>query len=169
MQSIWSIIERVFGVLAVLALFALVVLPFTQVVMRDAFNAPVVGLEEATRWGLIALVYLALPLLISTNEQIRFSEIVDRLPKMMRRLLERLHLLVGGAALVVLVDAAIGSAMQNASNRTPMLNLPFKIFIAPMVIGLAVTAIGAIYFALRRTPPPIDPPGGDFIDREPQL
>ncbi|GAB5378613.1 MAG: hypothetical protein AcusKO_50750 [Acuticoccus sp.] len=169
MQAIWSIIERVFGVFAVIALFALVALPFTQVVMRDAFNAPVAGLEEATRWGLIALVYLALPLLISTNEQIRFSEIVDRLPKAMRHLLERLHLLVGAAALVVLVDAAIGSALQNATNRTPMLNLPFKVFIAPMVIGLAVTAIGAFYFGLRRSAPPIDPPGGDFIDREPKL
>lgn len=169
MRAIWTFLERVFGALAVLALFALVVLPFTQVVMRDAFDAPVPGLEEATRWGLISLVYLALPLLIATNEQIRFSELVDRLPGVVRRVLERLQLLVGAAALIVLIDAAIGSAFQNASNRTPMLNLPFKLFIAPMVVGLAATALGAVYFALRREAPPTEPPGGGFLDREPEL
>lgn len=169
MRTVWTMIERLFGALSVLALFALVVLPFTQVVMRDAFNAPVPGLEEATRWGLIALVYLALPLLVATNEQIRFSELVDRLPRRGRTLLERVHLLVAAAALFVLVDAAVGSALKNASNRTPMLNIPFRLFIAPMVIGLAVTGLGALYFALRRTPPPVAPPDAGFLDRDPEL
>lgn len=169
MRAIWTVIERVFGTLAVLALFALVVLPFTQVIMRDAFNAPVAGLEEATRWGLIGLVYLALPLLISTNEQIRFGEIVSHLPRRSRTILERAQLLIAAACLVVLIDAAIGSALQNATNRTPMLNIPFGLFMAPMVIGLAVTAVGAVYFALRRTAPPVDPPEATFLDREPEL
>jgi len=163
------VIERVFGTCTVVALFALVVLPFTQVVMRDTFSAPVAGLEEATRWGLIGLVYLGLPLLISTNEQIRFGELVGRLPRRGRTLLERAHLLVAAACLLVLIDAAIGSALKNASNRTPMLDIPFRLFIAPMVIGLAVTAVGALYFALRRTPPPVDPPEATFLDREPEL
>lgn len=169
MRTIWTMIERVFGALGVIALFALVVLPFTQVVMRDVFSAPIAGLEEATRWGLIALVYLSLPLLISTNEQIRFSELVDRMPRRGRTLLERVHLLIAAAALLVLVDAAIGSALKNASNRTPMLNIPFSLFIAPMVIGLSVTAIGALYFALRRTPPTVAIPEAGFLDREPEL
>ncbi|RAI02386.1 hypothetical protein DLJ53_13580 [Acuticoccus sediminis] len=169
MRSLWTLVERLCGVLAVLALFALVILPFTQVVMRDAFDAPVPGLEEATRWGLIGLVYLALPLLVSTNEQIRFGEVVDLLPRRGRTLLERLLLLVAVAVLVVLVDAAVGSALKNASNRTPMLNIPFRLFIAPMVIGLGLTALGALYFALRRAPPPVAPPEAGFLDREPEL
>lgn len=169
MRTIWTTIERLLGVLSVLALFALVVLPFTQVVMRDAFSAPVAGLEEATRWGLIALVYLALPLLISKNEQIRFSELVDRMPRHGRTLLERAQLLLAAAVLVVLIDAAVGSALQNASNRTPMLNIPFKLFIAPMVVGLALTAVGCAYFALRRPAPQIAPPEAGFLEREPEL
>lgn len=169
MKTVWSTVERALGVLSVLALFTLVVLPFTQVVMRDAFNAPVAGLEEATRWGLIALVYLALPLLISKNEQIRFSEIVDRLPRRGRTLLERVQLLIAAATLFVLIDAAVGSALQNASNRTPMLNIPFKLFIAPMVVGLALTAVACAYYALRRTSPQVAPPDAGFLDREPEL
>jgi hypothetical protein len=79
-RRVWLAIERVLAASAVAALFALVGLPFAQVVMRDAFESPVMGLEEATRWGLIALVYLGLPLLIPKNEQIRFDELVNRLP-----------------------------------------------------------------------------------------
>ena len=169
LRTTWIVIERMLSAVATIALFALVALPFTQVVMRDAFNAPIAGIEEATRWGLITLVYIALPLLVSTNEQIRFSELVDRLPAPARYLLERIQLLVGAAALIILVYAAVGSALKNASNRTPMLNIPFKLFIAPTVIGLAVTALGSLYFALRRAAPPIEPPGGSFIDREPEL
>ncbi len=169
LRAIWTFIERVCGGLSVLALFVLVVLPFTQVIMRDAFNAPVAGLEEATRWGLIALVYLALPLLVARNEQIRFSEVVDRMPRRGRSILERVLLLVSAACLVVLLDAAIGSALQNGSNRTPMIGIPFYLFIAPMVVGLSLTALGALYFALRRTPPQVIAPEAGFLDREPEL
>lgn len=166
MTKIWRLLERVFIALAVAALFCLVLLPFTQVVMRDTFNAPIMGLEEATRWGLIALVYLALPLLVPANEQIRFDELVSHLPPRARTLLERLHLLIAALVLAVLANAAVGSALKNASTRTPMLNIPFIVFIAPMVIGLTATAIVALYYALRRRPPPVDAPNASFAEDE---
>jgi TRAP-type C4-dicarboxylate transport system permease small subunit len=164
MRPIWRAIERVLAAGAVLALFALVALPFTQVVMRDAFARPIVGLEEATRWGLIALVYLALPLLVAKNEQIRFDELVNRLPRRARTALERAHLLAAALVLGVLVNAALQSALQHASTRTPILNIPFLIFIAPMVIGLAAMALAALGFALRRPPPPVEVPNATLFE-----
>lgn len=155
-----------FAAAAVVALAALVALPFTQVVMRDTLNAPIIGLEEATRWGLIALVYLALPLLVSTNEQIRFDELVNRLPRRVRTALERLHLLIAALVLGVLVNAALGSALQHTSTRTPILNIPFLMFIAPMVIGLTAAAAGCLWFALRRASPPLTPPAAVLFDRD---
>ena len=81
MNRIWSLIERMLGLVAIAALAALVLLPSLQVILRDFFNAPLIGLEEATRWGLIILVFLAAPLLLSTNEQIRLAEFIDYLPR----------------------------------------------------------------------------------------
>ncbi len=166
MRRVWLAIERVLAASAVVALFALVALPFTQVVMRDAFESPIIGLEEATRWGLIALVYLALPLLIPKNEQIRFDELVNRLPTRVRSVLERIHLLVAAIVLAVLVNAALGSALQHASTRTPILNIPFIVFIAPMVLGLVATALAAFYFALRRQSPPVEPPNVSLFEAD---
>ncbi len=167
MRRVWLTIERALAASSLLALLALVALPFTQVVMRDLFTSPVMGLEEATRWGLIALVYLALPLLIRQNEQIRFDELVNRLPRRVRTTLERVHLLVAAVTLAVLVNAALGSALQHASTRTPILNIPFVLFIAPMVLGLSATALAAFYFALRRQAPPVAPPDVTLFGPEP--
>jgi TRAP-type C4-dicarboxylate transport system permease small subunit len=167
MRRAWLAIERVLAAAALTALFALVALPFTQVVMRDLFDSPVMGLEEATRWGLIALVYLALPLLIPQNEQIRFDELVNRLPRRLRTTLERIHLLVAAVTLAVLVNAALGSALQHASTRTPILNLPFVVFIGPMLLGLIAAALAAFYFALRRQAPPVAPPNVSLFGSEP--
>ena len=167
MRRAWLGVERVLAGGAIIALLALVALPFTQVVLRDAFESPIVGLEEATRWGLIALVYLALPLLVRKNEQIRFDELINRLPRRLRTGLERIHLAIAAVVLGVLVNAALGSALQHASTRTPILNIPFVVFIAPMLLGLAATAVAALYFALRPEPPPVEVPTASIFEADP--
>jgi TRAP-type C4-dicarboxylate transport system permease small subunit len=155
MQRIWPIVERSLGAVAMLALAALVVLPATQVMLRDLFNSPIIGLEELTRWGLIILVFLGAPLLISTNEQIRLAEFVDALPARLRKGLERLTLLAGGLALAVIVWSGVLSIARNFGTRTPTLDIPFWLFASPMLIGFAAAAAGYVWFALRRDDPPV--------------
>lgn len=161
MNAVWRLVEVVLGTISVLALASLVVLPALQVVLRDAFSSPLIGLEEATRWGLIILVFTGVPLLISTNEQIRLSEFVERLPGLIRRVLERIILLISGGALAVIVWAGVLSIMRNFGTRTPTLDIPFWLFAAPMLVGFGAAAIGYLWFALRRQDPPAD--GGPQI------
>lgn len=156
MQRLWSGIEKVAEVLGLAALACLVALPFTQVILRDFFSSPIVGLEEATRWGLITLVFLALPLLISVNGQIRFAEAIDRLPRRLRWALERMTLLAGGGTLIVIAWAGIGSIMKNTGTRTPTLDIPFWLFALPFLVGIGVTALGCFWYAVRRSPPPVE-------------
>lgn len=155
MARIWFWLERALGAIAMLALFALVVLPSMQVVLRGVFNAPLMGLEESTRWGLIMLVFLGTPLLISTNEHIRLAEFVDLLPKRLRLALERIILIMSGVALLVVVWSGAQSILRNIGTRTPMLDIPFWVFAAPMLIGFAVAAIGCLWIGIRRADPPV--------------
>ena len=155
MQRIWPIVERSLAALAMLALAALVALPATQVMLRDLFNNPITGLEESTRWGLIILVFLGAPLLISTNEQIRLTEFVDVLPVTARKALERLILLAGGLALAVIVWSGVLSIARNFGTRTPTLDIPFWLFASPMLVGFAAAAVGYFWFAMRRDDPPV--------------
>ena len=155
MTRLWPLIERALATIAVAALASLVLLPSLQVILRDFFNAPLIGLEEGTRWGLIILVFLAAPLLLSTNEQIRLSEFIDYLPRRARLILERVILLVSGLSVAVIAYAGVLSVMRNMSTRTSTLDIPFWLFAAPMLIGFALAALGYIWFALRRQDPPL--------------
>ena len=155
MTRLWPLIERALATIAVAALASLVLLPSLQVILRDFFNAPLIGLEEATRWALIILVFLAAPLLLSTNEQIRLSEFIDYLPRRARLILERVILLISGLSVAVIAYAGVLSVMRNMSTRTSTLDIPFWLFAAPMLIGFAAAALGYVWFALRRDDPPL--------------
>jgi|SRR5678815_4703739 TRAP-type C4-dicarboxylate transport system permease small subunit len=155
MTRLWPLIERALATIAVAALASLVLLPSLQVILRDFFNAPLIGLEEATRWALIILVFLAAPLLLSTNEQIRLSEFIDYLPRRARLILERVILLISGLSVAVIAYAGVLSVMRNMSTRTSTLDIPFWLFAAPMLVGFALAALGYIWFALRRQDPPL--------------
>jgi TRAP-type C4-dicarboxylate transport system permease small subunit len=155
MSRLWLLIERILAAGALLALASLVVFPAVQVFLRDLFNAPIIGLEESTRWGLIILVFLGTPLLISTNEQIRLTEFVDNLPRAVRRILERVILLAGALVLAVIVWSGVLSIIRNFGTRTPVLDIPFWLFAAPMLVGFAAAALGYLWYALRRQDPPV--------------
>ena len=155
MTRLWPLIERALATIAVAALASLVLLPSLQVILRDFFNAPLIGLEEATRWALIILVFLAAPLLLSTNEQIRLSEFIDYLPRRARLILERVILLISGLSVAVIAYAGVLSVMRNMSTRTSTLDIPFWLFAAPMLVGFALAALVYIWFALRRQDPPL--------------
>lgn len=154
MNRVWTHVERTLGLVAMLSLAALVLLPATQVFLRDVFSSPIIGLEEATRWALIILVFLGAPLLISTNEQIRLVEFVEFLPRPVHIALERMTLLAGGIVLGVIAWSGLESILRNFGTRTPMLDIPFWLFASPMLVGFAIAAIGYVWFALRRADPP---------------
>lgn len=61
------------GSLVMLA--AMVSLPFVQVVSREIFAAPIIGVEELARFMLICSVFLALPYVISSGANIRMEEV----------------------------------------------------------------------------------------------
>jgi len=161
MARLWRIAEVALHTLALAALASLVLLPALQVVMRDIFATPIIGLEEATRYGLIILVFLAVPSLLLTNEQIRLTEFVARLPRGLTMTIERVTLALAGISFAVIAVAGMASALKNASTRTPTLDIPFWLFTLPMVVGLAVAAAGYVWVAIRRADPPSD--GGNAM------
>lgn len=154
MNRVWTAVERVLGFLALLAMASLVALPVGQVVLREVFSRPIVGIEEFTRWGLICTVFLGVPLLIRTGEQIRLTEFVDWLPRLARQALERLTLLAGGIAFAITAWVGFRSAFANIGTRTPTIDIPFWLFAAPMFVGLGLAGLGYIWVALRREDPP---------------
>jgi TRAP-type C4-dicarboxylate transport system permease small subunit len=146
------------GVRAVsLALLALlVVTPLSQIVMRGVFNVPMSGAEELARYFLICLTFLAASYVTHGGGQIRMEEFQAMLPPRPRWLLQMVVELAGIAMFATLFVAGVVTVRNNLSNQTATLEMPFWLFMGPLVVGsllLVVETAAMFVHTLRRRRP----------------
>ena len=132
---------------ASVAIFALMVLTFCDVVLRSAFNAPIEAATELTRITMAIVVFSALPIVSARDEHIT----VDLADPIFRRFrLERLRDgLVALACGIMLIWPALRASDLAARDKsygdvTEYLALPtyvFEYFIAIMSLVTAVVLI----------------------------
>jgi len=122
-------------VAAVACLAALVLLPTLQVVLRDLFVSPIIGIEEVARLALILLVFLAYPLVVDKGEDIVMGEAKAMLPRLARRALDAVIAVVCAAAAFVMAWAVWEALASNPRNMTPTLKIPFWIFLVAAGTG----------------------------------
>jgi len=130
--------------LACALLFALIAMPFAQILMRGVFNVPMAGAEELTRYFLIGLTLMAGALVTLEGGQIRMEEFQAMLPERPRYLLQ---LAIDVAGVVVFAFMAFAGAVtigNNLSNQTATLEMPFWLFMAPLVLGMMLLALATL-------------------------
>jgi TRAP-type C4-dicarboxylate transport system permease small subunit len=125
-------------------LFALIAMPFAQIIMRGLFNVPMAGAEELTRYFLICLTFMAGALVTVEGGQIRMEEFQAMLPERIRY---PLQLLIEGSGIAVfayVAYAAIVTTLNNLSNQTATLEMPFWLFMAPLALGMMLLAAATL-------------------------
>ena len=140
--------------LALLSL--LVVTPLAQIVMRGIFNLPFAGAEELTRYFLICLVFIASSWVTQQGGQIRMEEFQALVSPKPRWLLQLAIDVSGIALFAVVLAAGIVTIRNNLDNQTATLEMPFWLFMAPLVIGslmLVVETFVALVGTYRRHRP----------------
>jgi len=116
-------------------LAALVVTPLAQITMRGVFNVPLAGAEELAKYFLICLTFVAAPYVTREGGQIRMEEFQFLLPPKPRWILQ-LAIEVSGIVLFgVLFVASVVTVTRNMNSVTPVLEIPFWLFFAPLVVG----------------------------------
>ena len=152
------LIRLLLGAVSVFLLLALVALPSLQIVLRDLFTSPIVGLEELARMAMILLVFAAFPLVVDAGENISMPELKQALPVRARYLAEVAIALACAAAAAIMVWAVVEALRANPRNMTPTLKIPFWIFL--MATGIGLGGAGIMHLAHLHSPPPErDPPG----------
>jgi TRAP-type C4-dicarboxylate transport system permease small subunit len=119
--------------LALLA--ALIVTPLAQITLRGVFNVPLAGAEELARYFLICLTFLAASYVSLEGGQIRMEEFQPLLPERPRWLLQLGIELSGVAVFGILFVASVVTIVRNLNSTTPVLEMPFWLFFAPLVVG----------------------------------
>ena len=118
-----------------LLLAALIVTPLAQITMRGVFNVPLAGAEELAKYFLICLTFVAAPYVTREGGQIRMEEFQFLLPPKPRWILQ-LAIEVSGIVLFgVLFVASVVTVTRNMNSVTPVLEIPFWLFFAPLVVG----------------------------------
>ena len=131
MRFIRSAVRRASFVL----LAALVVTPLAQITMRGVFNVPLAGAEELAKYFLICLTFLAASYVTQEGGQIRMEEFQSLLPPKPRWILQLAIEVSGVAVFGVLFVAAVVTVTRNLNSVTPVLEIPFLMFFAPLVLG----------------------------------
>jgi TRAP-type C4-dicarboxylate transport system permease small subunit len=119
----------------VVLLAALIVTPLAQITMRGVFNVPLAGAEELAKYFLICLTLLAASYVTQQGGQIRMEEFQFLLPPKPRWILQ-LGIEVSGVAVFgVLFVASVVTVTRNLNSVTPVLEIPFWLFFAPLMVG----------------------------------
>lgn len=116
-------------------LAALVVTPLAQITMRGVFNVPLAGAEELAKYFLICLTFLAASYVTHQGGQIRMEEFQFLLPPKPRWILQLAIEVSGVAVFGVLFVASVVTVTRNLNSVTPVLEIPFWLFFAPLVLG----------------------------------
>ncbi len=134
-------IRRAVRGLSLLLLAALIVTPLAQITMRGVFNVPLAGAEELAKYFLICLTFIAASYVTREGGQIRMEELQARLPRRPRWVLQMLIEISGVAVFGVLFVASAVTVSRNMNSVTPVLEMPFWMFFAPLVIGSLLLVI----------------------------
>lgn len=119
--------------LAVLA--ALIVTPLLQITMRGVFNVPMSGAEELARYFLICLIFLAGSYVTEQGGQIRMEELQALIAPRARWVLQLLIEASGVVFFGILFVACLITISRNLNNQTPIIEMPFWLFFAPLAAG----------------------------------
>jgi len=140
--------------LALLAL--LVITPLAQIVMRGIFNVPMAGAEELARYFLIAMTFLAASYVTEQGGQIRMEEFQGLVPPRPRWYLQLGIEVAGVAMFAVLLVAGVATILNNLSNQTATLEMPFWLFMGPLAVGallLVIETLATLVHTWRRRRP----------------
>ena len=125
-------------------LAALIVTPLAQITMRGVFNLPLAGAEELAKYFLICLTFVAASYVSAEGGQIRMEEFQVLLPTRPRWILQMVIETGAAAFFAVLFVASVITVSRNLNSVTPVLEIPFWLFFAPLVLGSFLLLIEAL-------------------------
>ena len=144
-----STLRRALVAVCLLLLAALIFTPALQIVMRGVFNVPMSGAEELARYFLIALTLMGAAVVTYEGGQIRMQEFQALLPERLRFVLQVFIELCAVVMFGLMAVAAALSISQNLNNQTATLEMPYWLFMAPLLLGMALLALESLLQLVR--------------------
>ena len=154
-----KLLERVCGLLAATALFAIMALTFFDVGGRKLLSNSIPGSLELTELLMVVVIFSALPLVSLRGEHVVFDSLDHFLPDSVRRTQRALM-----QCLCATVLLALGWLMWQTGGQyleTGETTAQLKISKAPFIYGMALLCVvaGLVHLSFALKPPPASDTG----------
>jgi TRAP-type transport system small permease protein len=147
------LLDALCGLLAAVALFAIMALTLVDVLGRKLLNHSITGSLELTEILMVVVIFAALPLVSLHGEHVVFDSLDHLMPPWLRRLQQAVVDLGCAAALGGLAWLMWEKAAQMASygDTTAQLQLPMGPFVQLMAVLCGLTALVHLLLMLQPT------------------
>lgn len=123
-----------------LALVAMIVLVFTNVVLRYGFNSGISISVELSRFLFVWVIFLGTVVGLMRHEHLRVTTLSDRMPPIVQNVLQRLVTLVMLGCCLMLTKGSYAQTRLNWSDLSPISGIPVGVFyLAALVAGVLMS------------------------------
>ncbi len=145
------LLDGMCGLLAAVALFAIMALTLADVLGRKLLNHSITGSLELTEILMVVVIFAALPMVSLHGEHVVFDSLDHLMPPWLRRLQQGVVDLGCAAALGALAWLMWDKAVQMASygDTTAQLQLPLGPFVKLMAVLCGLTALVHLLLMLQ--------------------
>ncbi len=149
-----KLLVAVCGLLAAMALFAIMGLTFADVLGRKFFSGSIPGALELTEILMVVVIFTSLPLVALSGEHVVFDSLDRWLPAPLQRLQQGLMELFSACAMAGLSWLMWGKAgdLMSYGETTSQLKMPLGVFVYLMSLLLALAAVAHLIVLLRPVP-----------------
>lgn len=145
MQAFFREFARFYKLVCVIILTVMVVIVFTNALMRYCFQSGFVATEEVLRYLFIYMTFLGMVEVASIRGHISVTILTDFLPRAIRTWVYIFGYILAIYALYVLIDGSFMYFEESDTSVGQVTGLPFQVIIASLIFGAA----GVLVFVVR--------------------
>lgn len=149
MQKLINLYFKLLKVSIVTCLAAMVIMVFTNVVMRYVFNSGLAVSEELSRWAFVWLIFLGAILVLHENAHLGVDIILQKVSNPIRKALLILSTLIMLALTVLILDGSIEQTSLNIDATAPATGLS-QAWLFGIGIVFAVSTLLVLLYQLYR-------------------
>jgi len=146
-------VDRLVGGVIIAAMAAMVIVVSLQVLLRYVFNTSLDWAEDVARLLFVWSIFLAIPLGVKQGSHIAIELFTVHLAPAARRRLFRAMALGCGALMAVVCYQSTLLTVQQWDEFMPTLNVTAALFMVPVALGAAHSALHFVLLAVAGAPP----------------
>lgn len=130
-----NLVFKSLNALIVLMLISMILLVFTNVVLRYGFNSGISISVELSRFLFVWICFLGAVNALIKNEHLAVKTLVDKLPKKVVYIVEKLTISLMSYCCYLFIDGSYKQAVINWTNISPISKIPNGVFYVAGVIS----------------------------------